>query len=97
MTFEQSEVPEDSPRDTCKAWCEAQANNFEANCCTLALFGTESGEQYQAYCALYKIEESQVYMPSSDEGSGINAFYTSNLMKDVELVNDADIAEFVDP
>ena len=36
-------------------------------------------------------------MPSSDEGSGINVFYTSNLMKDVELVNDAEIAEFVDP
>lgn len=36
-------------------------------------------------------------MPSSDEGSGISAFYTSNLMRDVELENDAEIPDFVDP
>ena len=81
-------------RAGCKFWCEAQANYYEANCCAFALFGNEDASEFQSYCALYQITESQVTANPAPQGKGLTAFYSSTLMTDLELVFDFELPIF---
>lgn len=94
--FELSDDPTkiEATRDGCKNWCESTANDVEANCCTLALFGNDDSTEFQAYCALYQITEGQIYMPSKYEESGLRSYYSSNLMTDIDLVFDLELPVF---
>ena len=97
ITYELNEDLDDfmATRAGCKFWCEAQANYYRANCCVFALFGNEDASEFQSYCALYQITESQVIANPAPQGKGLTAFYSSNLMTDIELVFQIDLPDFL--